>query len=101
MRGQSLLHEAERIRKSWQLLGVPGSLLNWQFLFLGMHMSEQGDHRKQAEQSRCAAQDRKIGPLSLGLDAQMRAHFMKSNLDLPATHKPLDDLHRRNRGICA
>src|SRR5690606_25902969 len=37
--------------------------------------------------------------LALCFDTQVSAHFMKGHFDLPAAHKPLDDLLWRNRQI--
>src|SRR5438105_5198061 len=46
------------------------------------------DNGEQPEQGWCRAQDRLVGPLALGFDAEMRTGFLKSDFDLPAAHEP-------------
>src|SRR5260370_15271066 len=55
-------------------------------------MSKNGHERKEFQQGRSGAHNRQIGPLALGLDAQMSTHLMKSDFDRPAQNKPLDDV---------
>jgi hypothetical protein len=47
-------------------------------------VSPERDEREETEQRRRGAQDGKIGPLALGLDAEMRAGLLEGDLDLPA-----------------
>ena len=96
-----LLHQSQRIRKGRQLLRIPGGLLDRQSLPSGMAVGQQSNDGKQCQQGRRDAQDRQVRPLSLGLHAQLSTHFMKSDFDLPASYKPLDDLLGRNGKISA
>ena len=52
----------------------------------------EGDQGEQAEQGRGGAQDRKIGPLPLGLDAEVAANFGQSDLNPPPADDPAQDL---------
>ena len=60
---------------------------------------KQGHDRKQGEQAGCGAGDCPIGPLALGLDAEMVTHLAEGDLHLPALDKPADDLQRVAGGI--
>ena len=52
----------------------------------------EGDQREQAEQGRGGAQNCEIGPLPLGLDAEVTANLGQSDLDPPAPDEPAQDL---------
>jgi len=87
-----LSHERQSIRKGRQGLAIPGVLPDRDLAFLGMRVSQQSHQREEAQQSRCGAGDSPIGPLALGLDAQVVSDFMKSDFELPAHHEPLQNL---------
>ena len=50
--------------------------------------------REQAEQHRRGARDSQLGPLSLGFDTEMPAHFRERHLDRPAPHEPAEHVER-------
>ena len=47
------------------------------------------------------AGDGVIRPLALGLHAQMRSHFLEGDLQLPAQHKPFQNLRRFHGQVSA
>ena len=47
-------------------------------------------------QGRRSAGDGPIGPLALGFHAQVRPSLHEGNFQLPAQHKPFQNLHRGN-----
>src|SRR5215472_4427982 len=51
-------------------------------------MGPQRDVGEQGEESRGGAPDGVVGPLTLGLDAEMSADLLKGDLDLPAADEP-------------
>ncbi len=57
-------------------------------------MGEQRHQGKEAEQCRGRAGDRTVGPLALGLHAEVGADLAKRHFELPAQDKPGDDLQR-------
>ena len=83
-----MLHSGQRIGKGWQLLDVPSGLLDRQVVFPSMHVSQQSDYREQTQQGWRNAQDRQVGPLSLGLHAEVGPGFMESDFDLPTSWEP-------------
>jgi hypothetical protein len=54
----------------------------------------QGDDGEQGEECGGGAKNRFVGPLALGLDAEMSAGFFERDLDLPAAHEPSEDIAR-------
>ena len=64
-------------------------------------MGGQGDPGKDPQQDGSSAGDGQVGPLALGFHVQMGPRFLKSDLKLPAQHKPLQDLCRRCRRVGA
>src|SRR3954452_10127983 len=62
---------------------------------------EQGDEGEEPEQARGGACDGQIGPLALGLNAQMRPGLLERGLHLPTLNKPAQDLVRVLVGIGA
>src|SRR5215208_4443177 len=54
----------------------------------------QGHQREQPQQCRCGPSDRQIRPLALRLESQVPAHLLEGHLQLPAHHKPTEDLLR-------
>ena len=61
----------------------------------------QGGPGEEAQQSRRGAGDGQVGPLALGLHAQMGARFLKGDLELPAQDKLLQDLGPVRRRVGA
>ena len=53
------------------------------------HVGGQGGPGEEPQQDRSGACDGQVGPLALGLDAQVGSHLLKGNFQLPAQHKPL------------
>ena len=66
-----------------------------------MLLSPERDEREQAEQGGCGAGNSLIGPLALGLDAEMAADLGEGDLDAPATNEPAQDVARIGREIGA
>src|SRR5262245_20250648 len=58
----------------------------------GEIVGPQRDDGEQGEQGRSGAQDGLVGPLALGLDAEMGANFLESELDLPAADEPSENV---------
>ena len=59
----------------------------------------QGGPRKETQQGGGGTGDGRVGPLALGLDAQVGAHLLKGDLQLPAQDKPFQDLGRIRRRV--
>jgi hypothetical protein len=57
-----------------------------------MVMRKQSDQREQSQQSRCGSPYRQIRPLPLGLEPEMPPCLLEGHFQLPAHHKPTDDL---------
>jgi hypothetical protein len=51
-------------------------------------MRQQRDRREQTEERGRRARNRSVGPLALGLDAQVFAHFALRHFELPALNEP-------------
>ena len=62
-------------------------------LFL-QQVGRQCNPGKEPHQYRRGAGDGPVGPLTLGFHSQMRPHFLEGDLQLPAQHKPFQDLCR-------
>ena len=93
---QPYADESEGIDEGGERFGVPGGLTNREGLSVKQRVCEEGDQGKEAEQSRGGTEDGEIGPLALGLDAEVRAGLLKGDLELPAQHEPLHDLAGRH-----
>ena len=85
-------HKSDRIREGWRGFDIPGSLSHRQTAMYLWLICQQGHPREQAHQNRRGSSDCFIRPLALGFYAQVSAHFLKSDFDLPAANKPLQDL---------
>src|SRR5712691_8020488 len=81
---------AEGENRFWIPCGCPW----FELVRFGELMRAKGDNGKQSQQGWCGAQDRLVGPLTLGFDAEMRADFLEGNLDLPAAHEPGENVAR-------
>ena len=64
-------------------------------------MGCQGGPGEESHQDWRSTSDGLIRPLALGLHAQMRPHLLEGDLQLPAQHKPFQDLRRIRRRIGA
>ena len=62
-------------------------------------VSGQGGPGKDTNQDRSSAGDGLVRPLVLGLHAQMGPHLLEINFQLPAQHKPSQDLGRVRRRV--
>src|ERR1700681_4286157 len=74
----------------WIPCGGPGFELSR----FGELVCAKRDDGKQSEQSWRGAQDRLVGPLTLGFDAEMGADFLEGHFDLPAAHEPGENVAR-------
>src|SRR5215218_10270719 len=83
----------EAVGKGRPRLVVPGAGRDLEPGTAGEARGQQGDDREQAEQAGRGAGDRLVRPLPLGLDAEVVTHLAEGDLQLPALHKPADDLH--------
>src|SRR3954471_4044976 len=59
-----------------------------------MLMSPERDEGEQAEQGGGGASDSLIGPLALGLDAEVATDLGEGDLDAPAANEPAQDIER-------
>ena len=59
-----------------------------------MLLSPERDKGEQAEQGRRGAGDGLVGPLALGLNAEVAADLGERDLDAPATNEPAQDVER-------
>src|SRR5690349_14664323 len=66
-----------------------------------MLMSPERDEGEQAEQGGGGAGDGLIGPLALGLDAEVATDLGEGDFGAPAASKPAQDIERIGRGIGA
>src|SRR5215217_7936592 len=75
-------------------LVVPGRLTKRACCPSHPAMSKQCDQREQSQESRCSSPYCQIRPLPLCLEPKMPSHLLKSYLQLPAHHKPTENLLR-------
>ena len=61
----------------------------------------QADEAVEPEQDRGGPFDGEVGPLPLGLDAEMGAGLLECDFDLPSSHEDTDDLLRLDSGVGA
>jgi len=55
-------------------------------------MRKQSDQREQSQENRCGSPYRQIRALPLGLEPEMPLCLLEGHFQLPAHHKPKDDL---------
>jgi hypothetical protein len=82
-------------------LGVPGRGSGRERPSGGQIVRPESDEREQAEQRRSGADDREVGPLALGFDAEMGTVFLEGDLERPAGDEPLEDIDRSGAKIGA
>jgi hypothetical protein len=82
-------------------LGVPGRGSGRERHTGGQVVRPEGDEREQSEQSRGGADDREVGPLTLGFNAEMGAAFLERDLKLPPRDESLEDIDRSGAEIGA
>src|ERR671929_69543 len=92
-------HLGMETQRQWSDLAIlrttPALLGLVSLVALGVGPAQPQRHqRKQAEQGRRGAQDRQIRPLSLGLQPEVTARFLKRRLRAPAAHEPAQDVDR-------
>ena len=98
---QVAAHQGDGVDEGRRRFVVPGrSTLDHGVAFL-QRVGGQGDPGKESQQDRRGAGDGQVGPLALGLHAQMGPHLLKSDLQLPAQHEPFQDLRRVCRRVGA
>ena len=85
-------HRGDGIAEGAVRLWVPGGSRGSERRVSSEVMRPEGDERAQAEQRRGGTQDREVGPLSLGFDAEMGAGVLEGDLKLPAGDEPLEDI---------
>ena len=71
---------------------IPCSGSRFEFSRFGEVVRPESNDGEQTEQGRRGAEDRLVGPLTLGLYAEMSADFLEGDLDLPATDEPGEDV---------
>src|SRR3974377_1329575 len=81
---------AEYQSRLWKPCGVPWFELSR----FGELVRAKRDDGKQSQQSWRGTQDRLVGPLTLGFDAEMGADFLEGDFDLPAAHEPGENVAR-------
>jgi hypothetical protein len=55
-------------------------------------VTKYGDEGEEPEEDRRRSQDRRLGPLPLGLSPQVSAHLVEPRFSLPARNEPGEDL---------
>ena len=85
-------HGGQRVGEGRTRFGVPRGGRDASPLASWKARSQQGDDREQGEQALGGAGNRHVGPLPLGLDAEMGAHLLEGDLDAPAADEPRHDL---------
>ena len=71
---------------------VPGRLPKGARCLPHPRMCKHSDQREQPQESRGSSSYRQIRPLSLCLESQMPTHLLEGYFQLPAHHKPTEDL---------
>ena len=94
-----LTDKGDRVRESRQCLSIPTRGQGRKFSVGHQSISQECDDREQAEQNGAGVRDGQVGPLPLGLEADMSADFLEGHLDLPALDKPSQNLMGGLRGI--
>ena len=74
--------------RPWGTMPPGGALAGAVFASVG----RQGDPGEETHQGRSGAGDGPVGPLALGFHSQMSPHLLEGDLQLPAQHKPFQDL---------
>src|SRR5215472_15137222 len=87
--------ESKHITKGGNLLAIPARLRNRNLSSRMQRLPKECDQAIQPKQQRGSPFDRQIRPLTLRLDAQMGAPFLKRHLQAPALHEVSDDLFCR------
>jgi hypothetical protein len=64
-------------------------------------VSPETNDREETEEGWRGSQNGEVGPLPLGLDAEMGAGFLEGDLDLPTHDEPSEDIGRFGLGIGA
>lgn len=85
----------EGVHKRGVALLVPGGRAGGSSRSREAFRREERHQRAEAEERRGGAPDGSVGPLALGLQAELAAGFRKGDLELPALHKPGEDLGGR------
>src|SRR4051812_20547574 len=80
---------------------IPGRADNGAACLRAELCGKQGHQGEQPEQARGGACDGPVGPLTLGLDAQMRPGLLECGLQLPTLNEPAQNLVRVLVGIGA
>ena len=90
---QLAAHQGEGVGEGRDRFGVPGGLRDrGRGSSLELVVGEQRHQGEETEQRWGRAGDRTIGPLALGLDAQVGPHLVEGHFELPAQDEPGEDL---------
>src|SRR5947209_7941499 len=87
-------HSCKCVAEGGAAFVIPGRAHNGAACLRAELCGKQGYEGEQPEQARGGACDGQVGPLALGLDAQMRPGFLECGLQLPTLNKPAQDLVR-------
>jgi hypothetical protein len=88
--------QGEGVNEGGPCLGVPGSPASGPLSLRQLLMRKQGDQREETKQSRSGPSNGVIGPVALGPNAQVLAHFIEGDAHLPPEHEPGNDLFWRH-----
>jgi hypothetical protein len=91
---ETAAHDSDCIAEGDIGFGVPARLTRPGCGLRHQVVGPQRDQGDQAEQGRRGAGDCLVRPLTLGLQAEVDARFLEGDLQPPAQHEPLQDLHR-------
>jgi hypothetical protein len=87
--------ESKHLSKGGSLLAIPACLSNWNLPIRMQRLSKERDQAIQPKEQRGSPLDSQIRPVTLRLDAQMGAPFLKRHLQTPAFHEVSDELFCR------
>src|SRR3954469_24874480 len=94
-------YSGECIAEGGAAFVIPGRAHNGPACLRAELCGEQGHEGEQPEQARGRACDGQVGPLALGLNAQMRPGLLERGLQLPTLNEPAQDLVRVLVGVGA
>src|SRR6266704_4316156 len=87
-------HGRDGVAEGEDCFWIPSGGSRFELSRFGEVVCPERDDGEQSEQNRSGAKDRLVGPLALGFDAEMSAHFLEGDFDLPTTDEPSEDVAR-------
>src|SRR6266436_2518572 len=87
-------HGGDGVAEGEDCFWIPSDGSRFELSRFGEVVCPERDDGEQSEQSRSGAKDRLVGPLALGFDAEMSAHFLEGDFDLPETDEPREYVTR-------